>query len=171
MLLSLRIAVIFLTTFAAMLATLYSGELVPRPCKAHGTHVFQLGSGASGYSPGAPAESAAPRSLGRLPSATTFGTLPSGSPDPDRAEPVHTLPLHVLGKKSLPVETLMLIPVGKTIPWLIVCLLMLMMNFSSGGGRENFNYRIPPAWSPETEGQYSFRAYMTDVSLWIMLTD
>ncbi len=35
----------------------------------------------------------------------------------------------------------------------------------------NFNYRIPPAWSPEQEQTYSFRAYMTDISLWIMLTD
>jgi hypothetical protein len=39
------------------------------------------------------------------------------------------------------------------------------------GGRDNFNYRIPPTWSPENENYYSFRAYMTDASLWIMLTD
>ena len=39
------------------------------------------------------------------------------------------------------------------------------------GGRDNFNYRIPPAWPPENENHYSFRAYMTDISLWIMLTD
>ena len=38
------------------------------------------------------------------------------------------------------------------------------------GGRD-FNYRIPPPWSPEYEHTYSFRAYMTDLSLWIMLTD
>ena len=36
---------------------------------------------------------------------------------------------------------------------------------------ENFNYRIPPAWSPETGDHYSFRAYMTDISLWAMMTD
>ncbi len=35
----------------------------------------------------------------------------------------------------------------------------------------NFNYRIPPAWTPENEISYSFRAYMTDMSLWILLTD
>ena len=28
-----------------------------------------------------------------------------------------------------------------------------------------------PFWSPETEYHYSFRAYLTDVSLWVMLTD
>ena len=31
-----------------------------------------------------------------------------------------------------------------------------------GGSRtENFNYRIPPSWSPENDSNYSFRAYMT----------
>ena len=35
----------------------------------------------------------------------------------------------------------------------------------------DFNYRIPPAWAPEMESTYSFRAYMTDVSIWVMLTD
>ena len=41
-----------------------------------------------------------------------------------------------------------------------------------GGSRtENFNYRIPPSWSPENDSNYSFRAYMTDISLWVMLTD
>ena len=37
--------------------------------------------------------------------------------------------------------------------------------------RNNFNYRIPPSWSPENDQHYSFRAFMTDISLWIMLTD
>ena len=35
----------------------------------------------------------------------------------------------------------------------------------------NFNYRIPPSWSPEVEHTYSFRTYVTDLSLWILLTD
>ncbi len=38
-------------------------------------------------------------------------------------------------------------------------------------GGWDFNYRIPPFWSPEVEHKYSFRAYMTDRSLWVMLTD
>ena len=42
---------------------------------------------------------------------------------------------------------------------------------TTGHRRENFNYRIPPEWSPEMEASYSFRAYMTDISMWIMLTD
>ena len=28
----------------------------------------------------------------------------------------------------------------------------------------------PPAWSPENDNNYSFRAYMTDISHWVMLT-
>ena len=35
----------------------------------------------------------------------------------------------------------------------------------------NFNYRVPPSWSPDQENHYSFRAYMTDLAMWIMLTD
>ncbi len=35
----------------------------------------------------------------------------------------------------------------------------------------DFNYRIPPAWSPKNDTGYSFRAFITDVSLRIMLTD
>jgi len=41
----------------------------------------------------------------------------------------------------------------------------------NGGGGGNFNYRIPPAWSPEREESYSFRAWVTDLHLWTLLTD
>ena len=37
--------------------------------------------------------------------------------------------------------------------------------------QRDFNYRVPPYWSPEIEHTYSFRAYMTDIALWVMLTD
>ena len=40
-------------------------------------------------------------------------------------------------------------------------------NLNSAG---EFNYRIPPRWSPEQEG-YSFRSYITDLLLWLVLTD
>ena len=40
-----------------------------------------------------------------------------------------------------------------------------------GGGRGDVHHRIPPAWSPEGDSQYSFRSFMTDLSLWVMLTD
>jgi len=60
------------------------------------------------------------------------------------------------------------------LPLAILAILGLMMAPGAAGpapsGRD-FNYRIPPAWSPENENHYSFRAYMTDISLWIMLTD
>ena len=47
-----------------------------------------------------------------------------------------------------------------------------------GGGRDSrdmvgghFNYRIPLRWSPEGETTYSSRADLTDISLWVLLTD
>ena len=61
------------------------------------------------------------------------------------------------------------------IPFMVIgSLLTCMMpgpNAQVGGQQSNFNYKIPPAWSPENDRTYSFRAYMTDISLWVMLTD
>ena len=45
----------------------------------------------------------------------------------------------------------------------IVAVLLHMM--PQMGGDRNFNYRIPPSWSPENDQNYSFRVYMTDISL------
>ena len=60
-------------------------------------------------------------------------------------------------------------------PLICLSILTMMMPNTAGGamagGNRDFNYRIPPAWSPEGERNYSFRAYMTDISIWIMLTD
>lgn len=58
---------------------------------------------------------------------------------------------------------------------ILVSILIGMMNQGHGTlpnmvGRD-FSYRIPPQWSPEMESTYSFRAYMTDISLWVLLTD
>ena len=52
-----------------------------------------------------------------------------------------------------------------------VIIILLMMMPASHAGNRDFNYRIPPAWSPEHENSYSFRAYLTDISIWVMLTD
>ena len=46
-----------------------------------------------------------------------------------------------------------------------------MMASAAAPVPRDFNYRVPPAWSPENDSSYSFRAFVTDVSLWIMLTD
>ena len=37
--------------------------------------------------------------------------------------------------------------------------------------QDGTSYRVPPRWSPEIERSYSFRNYMNDLVLWIMLTD
>ena len=51
----------------------------------------------------------------------------------------------------------------------------MMPNFGGGGPgqslqNDGFNYRIPPSWNPEVDS-YSFRAHVTDLTLWVMLTD
>ena len=60
-------------------------------------------------------------------------------------------------------------------PMAVVFVLTLMMTAGTlsliGGGSRDFNHRIPPSWSPENEHNYSFRAYMTNISQWVMLTD
>ena len=51
-------------------------------------------------------------------------------------------------------------------------LMMPVPAAAQGGGRgSDFSYRIPPSWGPEDENHYSFRAWMTDISLWVMVTD
>ena len=61
---------------------------------------------------------------------------------------------------------------GSVVTVTIVGALCTMMPGQGGVSREqNFNHRTPPAWSPDMEHHYSFRAYMTDISLWVMLTD
>ena len=40
-----------------------------------------------------------------------------------------------------------------------------------GGAGGDFTYRIPPAWAPEKEQHYSFRAWAHDIQLWLMLPD
>ena len=41
-----------------------------------------------------------------------------------------------------------------------------------GGDGSPVSYRVPPHWSPDRESRgYSFRNYITDLTLWIMLTD
>ena len=43
---------------------------------------------------------------------------------------------------------------------MVVAAMMQPQGVPGLGGPQNFNYRIPPAWSPENESQYSFRAYI-----------
>ena len=45
-----------------------------------------------------------------------------------------------------------------------------MPRFGQSNSQGDFNYRVPPRWSPEDDN-YSFRAYVTDLTLWVMLTD
>ena len=59
------------------------------------------------------------------------------------------------------------------IPFIVIGMMLtcMMPAPAAGGQQANFMHRIPPAWSPDNDRNYSFRSYMTDISLWVMLTD
>jgi hypothetical protein len=71
------------------------------------------------------------------------------------------------------------VKVGSRLQWaqyvaaatLLMSSVAYMMAPVAAGRGGKFNYSIPPVWSPENDQHYSFRAYLTDVQLWIMLTD
>ena len=54
---------------------------------------------------------------------------------------------------------------------LVAVILSVTVQMVPARDGRDVNYRVPPSWNPENDHSYSFRAYMTDVSLWIMLTD
>ena len=58
------------------------------------------------------------------------------------------------------------------LPCIAVMCYIAHMVTPGGGEGSQVSYRVPPGWSPEREGSgYSFRNYITDLTLWIMLTD
>ena len=56
-------------------------------------------------------------------------------------------------------------------PLIIFIILCLMMPAGGGGGGRDHGFRLPPSWDPAHESTYSFRAYLTDLSMWVLLTD
>ena len=115
---------------------------------------FRLGSGADYNEPNTQTAQTAQNDL----------ELKPGHQAPPEAEPqggrdaAHPLPLSRLRQAFL--------YFGR-----IAALITLLMMMPTTGGSRYFNYRITPAWSPEHDNTYSFRAYLTDISIWIMLTD
>ncbi len=82
--------------------------------------------------------------------------------------------------KQLPIRGLLYKHLIYILPVSMIAIITLMM--PQGGRRHqgpgpdlreggSLTYRVPPAWSPENENHYSFRAYMTDLAFWIILTD
>ena len=53
---------------------------------------------------------------------------------------------------------------------LLIAQLAIFSHMMAGAGAVEFNHRRPPAWGPEMERNYSFRAYITDLMHWVMLT-
>ena len=131
---------------------------------------FRLGSGAVGNGPrpveGQPVEDDSLKPAGAWRSAKQH--LQNGRLNPlyptksqEQVMPAIALPMRRMKVMTLvAVVLLMMLPV------------VSMMQGGGGGpvlvgGARDFNYRIPPAWNPENESNYSFRAYMTDISIWL----
>jgi len=143
------------------------------------TSSFRLGSGAPLGSDlgGAPLPEAPLQHGGHLPFAIV--TNPLGTRRPLRTEGS--------GERHLSEAVALPSTMSGTRPWSRLYIVIALLPFAAisvlgnmmapgaggltPGGRDNFNYRIPPAWSPENENHYSFRAYMADIFLWILLTD
>ena len=65
-------------------------------------------------------------------------------------------------------------------PVMTMFIIGCMMPHRDGGGggglprlqaRSDFTTKLPPVWSPENERSYSFRRFLTDLALWVMVTD
>ncbi len=57
---------------------------------------------------------------------------------------------------------------------LVAALFAVTLHMMAGAvapAHRDFNYRVPPSWSPDNETTYSFRAFIADISLWVMLAD
>ena len=122
----------------------------------HGTLSFRLGSGAL-------ATNSVDHGTENVATQVEVATLKPGI----MSRPSRTSP----GKNKKPTPIFQ--KICKSNPYLLgfLILTVLMHMMPNPGPDRNFNYRIPPSWSPENDQQYSFRAFMTDISLWIMLTD
>ena len=136
-----------LLALPATVADMTHGEMSPIIRRPNPTGLFRLGSGAVGTQPRTSSTKIAPRSGNFVPE--TSRSMVQGN---------QALCLILLAAITSTICFMMPHGPGGGVPGMIT-------------GSRDFNYRIPPPWSPEHEQQYSFRAYMTDLSLWIMLTD
>ena len=125
--------------------------------------VFRLGSGASGPIPGSNTDaSQEPRML-----TGTSNVIANVRGLRHRRESGHA---------EAPVTSRSIKIMSPIFCMSIICMMMpggpnLTNGNVSMSNSRDFNYRTPPFWNPEQESSYSFRAYMTDISIWIMLTD
>ena len=122
---------------------------------------FQVGSGARALTSSHPLDTEALVKAERLKPEPRVLSLTQSLVKAERPKPTTVIDCRTIAWFLLPVSLwsilIIMMPTGTT------------QNFNIG--TRDFNYRIPPSWSPENESTYSFRAYMTDMSIWIMLTD
>jgi hypothetical protein len=114
---------------------------------------FQVGSGATGSDPELPQETP-----------VTEGTHLK-SPGGSTTSATHRLLSSTVVQKIFTHQVSYL--AGAGVAAAILAILVHMMAGAAAPAPRDFNYRVPPAWSPEGDSSYSFRAFITDVSLWI----
>ena len=150
-------------SLGALASELHETDLTPHLGKQHPSSwplLFRLGSGA-GYevigSPHMPRTGSKPFDL-MSPKAYHKEYIPGPKPK----------------EKRVMVDSRLTEAITYVLPALSILIVCYMMQGAGQQGlapARDFNYRIPPAWSPDMEHTYSFRAYMTDISIWVMLTD
>ena len=119
---------------------------------------FQAGSGASGSEPLAESTVETERSKQSLTESTVEANWPKQSLTQGTVEAERPkLSLRHKGKQRKKIAMFTV-----TSPILCILYVIFMMPHGGGGhhggGSRDFNYRVPPAWSPENESNYSFRA-------------
>ena len=136
------------------------------------TPLSRVGSGAKGYSSPldlapAPQRQVPPRSLRVVPEERDS---PLAAPAHRGHLQVETEHLSVLNHHTL------IVLIAEIALLLAIVSLFILMNHGRHDGpphgmpqlsSASFTHRVPPMWSPETESQYSFRSYMTDLSPWL----
>ena len=139
-----------------------------------GGHLPANASGANPVSGRLPAKASRPNST-VIRFTASDGRLPADVTVSDGRLPAHVNTSHTTTRGHVwPKVAPSLITYGAivVVPILsVLCWIGLMMA-PPGGGEAGTNYRVPPRWDPAMERTgYSFRTYMMDLNLWMMLTD
>ena len=120
-------------------------------------------SGSYGYAfPQTPKEQSFQPGSGALAPVTTVPPPQGHSPDDQPRK---------LTERGHPERDLIALALAAVLAAVGAAAVCMMMPAGGGGGHRETTHRVPPTWSPENDQTYSFRAYMTDISLWVMLTD
>ena len=135
------------------------------PSDLPGIGPFRLGSGTS-----VPVTTAKPQSNGSFRRAASGRTLAGVHTETPLLQ--RDLPEQAAGRDSTAsgkLSTLLTAALAAAVVSDLLC--MMPAGGGGNGNRRETTYRVPPSWSPETDRSYSLRSYMTEIAIWVMLTD